>query len=98
MRIILTRKWCVLSNAHAIKDHRTNHHFTLELTKILGTTPLELGLTWNNSINEKMPPYLVVVQAVLLVFVFFEQKHLPLKKTEEVTLTAGLLVRYSTFP
>lgn len=44
-----------------------------------------------------MPPYLVVVQAVLLVFVFFEQKHLPIKKTEEVTLTAGLLVRYSIF-
>lgn len=43
-----------------------------------------------------MPPYLVVVQAVLLAFVFFEQKHLPLK-TEEVTLTAGLLVRYSIF-
>lgn len=44
-----------------------------------------------------MPPYLVVVQAVLLAFVFFEQKHLPLKKTEEVTLTAGLLVRYGIF-
>lgn len=51
---------------------------------------------WDRSTSDSGPPYLVVAQAVLLEFVFFEQMHLPLKRQKrrhyQLTFVSGTRV------